>query len=106
MTSTNAIKAELDLLKSKIKNTSNQVDKDNLCHLGLELTSLYLQKCGFIHIPSGAKESLRGEDCHPYIPIDQTEEGFIHPLKAAKARILKRSKITLRRRATGKPYVK
>lgn len=44
----NALKDRIDQMKIKLNACTDQKEKQNLAALGLELTSIFLQSCGYI----------------------------------------------------------
>lgn len=107
MHSIHDIRGRISHVKLLMAQTSDPQEKSNLAALGLEINAMYLQACGLMNIPPGYRESFREQDNNPYLPIDQSVEQVMHPLKFIKERIVKKAKvISLRRKMNGKKYVK
>lgn len=70
-----AIKRDMDLLKFAMTRTSGNYERQNLAALGIELTAMYLQACGYFMIPS--EPGIEDENVNMIAPFD-------HPKKVRK----------------------
>ncbi len=103
MTSLNDLRAQIEAIKINIRQTLDLQEKCNLAALGLELNAMYLQACGLINAPAGSRESLRDRDLQRAVLII---DEVVAPINRLDRRLVKVSKVLLRRRSNGKRYVK